>query len=211
MAVAVPTVSAAVGGLLDEAVVRRLLESAGAAVGAVYGKNGKQALLERIAGYNHAARYQPWLVLLDLNSDGECAPPVRSQWLPHPADLMCFRIAVREVEAWLLADRERIATVIGVRRALIPGNPEQLADPKQALVNLARQSRRRAICKDIVPRPGSGRDVGPGYVSQMVEFVVRHWSPDEASQAAPSLRRARDNLARIICAARSMLPEQDKR
>jgi hypothetical protein len=53
--------------------------------GPVYGKNGKQHLHKRITGFNNAARYSPWIVLLDLDHDAECAPPLRSHWLPEAA------------------------------------------------------------------------------------------------------------------------------
>ena len=40
----------------------------------MYGKSGKGALLERLLNYNQAARFAPWLVVVDLNRDAECAP-----------------------------------------------------------------------------------------------------------------------------------------
>jgi hypothetical protein len=103
---------------------------------------------------------------------------------------MCFRVAVRQVEAWLLADREEIASFLAVRRERIPRDPESLANAKETLVSLARTSRRREIREDMVPRIGSGRDVGPAYSSQVIEFASRRWRPDVASLYAESLARA---------------------
>ena len=91
--------SVAVEGPIDEAVARRVIEAAGAELGPVYGKNGKDQLLQRLNGYNAAARYAPWLVLVDLDQDADCAPPFRDAQLPTPAVSMCFRVAVHEVEA----------------------------------------------------------------------------------------------------------------
>jgi hypothetical protein len=34
-----------------------------------------QQLLERLGGYNNAARFSPWLVLVDLDRDADCPPP----------------------------------------------------------------------------------------------------------------------------------------
>jgi hypothetical protein len=93
----------AVEGSLDEAVVRRLASEAGLALDEVHGKNGKDRIEQRLLGYNNAARYTPWLVLVDLDTE-ECAPSLRSHWLPKPAPLMCFRVVVRSIESWLLAD-----------------------------------------------------------------------------------------------------------
>ena len=66
-------VRAAVEGLLDEAVVGRLMMAMGAAPGPVYGRNGKDRVRTRIDGYNRAARWVPWVVLVDLNHEAACA------------------------------------------------------------------------------------------------------------------------------------------
>ena len=123
-------ISAAVEGIVDEAVVRRLIAHAGGQTGDVYGKNGKDELRQKIDGYNNAARHAPWVVLVDLDNDADCAPPIRDAWLPVPAPHLCFRIAVREVEAWLMADAQTLARYLRVRRTRIPAEPENLARPK---------------------------------------------------------------------------------
>jgi hypothetical protein len=48
------------------------------------------------------------------------------------------RVAVREVESWVLADRRRIANFLSAPLNSIPMDPEQLDDPKMALLTLAR-------------------------------------------------------------------------
>ena len=190
-------VSAAVEGPADEAVLHRLADLAGLMLGTVYGKRGKQQLLQRLGGYNQAARRLPWVVLVDLDADADCAVPFRASWLPKPSAGMCFRVAVREVEAWLLADREHIATFLSVPLGYVPSDPEALPNPKQTVVSLAARSRRRDIREDLVPRPGSGRVVGPAYTSGMIEFTERDWRPDVAAQSADSLRRCVDCLRRL--------------
>lgn len=193
-------VLAAVEGIVDEAVVRRLLDGVGGTLGDVYGKQGKSHLRQRIGGYNHAARNVPWVVLVDLDSD-DCAPPLRSAWLPQPSLHLCFRVAVREVEAWLMADAERIAQFLRVRQGTVPSDPEGLDDPKAAMVNLARVSRSRDIREDMVPRPGSGRQVGPAYSTRLIEFVSQHWRPDVAADRADSLGRAIRSMKRLVQSA----------
>src|SRR5438105_252690 len=93
-------VSLAVEGALDEAVLGRLLRDAGAEVGPVYGKRGKDYLRRRVSGFNHAERHAPWLVLTDLDQDPACAAELVRSWLPVPATHMCLRVAVRAVESW---------------------------------------------------------------------------------------------------------------
>ena len=182
-------ISAAVEGIVDEAVIRRLFRDMSASLGSVHGKNGKPALQKNIKGYNNAARFSPWLILVDLDQDFDCAPLLRKEWLSRPGSYMCFRIAVREVEAWLLADREQVAGFLGVARTKIPEGPERLEDPKNTMVHLARQSRRRTIYEDMVPRPGSGRAIGPAYSSRLIEFVEKHWRPEVARRHSDSLDR----------------------
>ena len=190
-------ISAAVEGIVDEAVVRTVIAHAGATTGDVYGKQGKAFLRQRIAGYNNAARRSPWIVLIDLDREEECAPPLRNAWLVQPAPHLCFRVAVREVEAWLMADREHLAAFLRVPRNKIPASPEGLDDPKTAMVTLARSSKRLAIRKDMTPREGSGRQVGPAYSSRLIEFASSSWRPDVAAERSDSLQRAIDCLRRL--------------
>lgn len=184
-------IKGAVEGLVDEAVVRSLARVVGLTIKPVYVTGGKSQLLKRLEGYNNAARFAPWLVLVDLDEDAKCAPLFRESLLPTPAARMCFRIAVRAIESWLLADREGIARFLGVFLSKVPQHPESIPDPKAALVQVAARSRKRDIRDDLVPRAGSGRRVGPAYSSRLVEFVLgdRGWNPEAAAQSADSLKR----------------------
>ncbi len=190
--------SGAVEGTADEAVLQRLVEYAGATLGTVYGKRGKAHLRQRLPGYNAAASLSPWIVLVDLDRDAECAPQLRAAWLPHPASLMCFRVVVRALEAWLFADRERLARFLSLRPADLPVHPDTLDNPKRLLIEAARRSSRRDIREDRVRRAGSGRVVGPAYTSRMIEFVTdtrRGWRPDVAAGYSDSLSRRIDIFA----------------
>ncbi len=191
-------VSAAVEGLVDEAVARRLIEHVEAVCHRIYGKMGKSRLRQQLPGYNRAAARSPWLVLVDLDREADCAPPLRRAWLPAPAPKMCFRVAVREVEAWLMADHEALAGFLRVRAASLPRYPEAEPDPKRTLVDLARASQRRDIREDMVPRPGSGRAVGPAYSSRLIEFAQRRWRPEVAAHRADSLGRCLARLRRMV-------------
>src|SRR5690606_24853236 len=102
-------VTGAVEGLVDEAVLRRLIREAGMQCVAVYGKEGKPYLIEQLPKYNNAARYAPWCILIDLDRDAGCAPEFIDRILPDRAPGMVARVAVREVESWLLADRVNMA------------------------------------------------------------------------------------------------------
>jgi len=190
---------------MDEAVLRRMVESVGARLGPVYGKNGKRDLRRRLRGYNQAACLSSWIVLVDLDRDADCAPPLRAAWLPKPAPYMYFRVAVREVEAWLLADREGLSAFLSIPASRIPREPEAITDPKRIMVELAMHSRQRAIREDMVPRPGSGRAVGPAYTSRLIEFVmdtVAGWRPHAAARSSDSLSRCLRCLRRLVQGSR---------
>lgn len=181
-------------GDLDAVVVRRLLLPAGLTPGDTYVARGKVNLLKKLAGYNAAAQFSDWAVVIDLDADAECAPAARAAWLPQAAPRLCFRIAVRSIEAWLLADRKALAKFLAVRAALIPVEPEEELDPKRKLITVAQASRRTDIRDDIVPRSGSGRSVGPAYTSRLIEFADRYWDPAVARFSSPSL----DGLLRCL-------------
>lgn len=103
---------------------------------------------------------------------------------------MCFRIAVRASESWLLADRQAIADFLSVSIALIPPLPENEPVPKQLMIRIAGRSRRRAIREGMVPAQGDSSKIGPEYTSMLAEYARERWDPRQASERAPSLRRA---------------------
>jgi hypothetical protein len=194
-------VSAAVEGTVDEVALRRICSLLGAGLGDVYGRKGKGFVLDRLPGYNNSARHRHWVVLVDLDNDFPCAPDAVRGWLEAPAELMCFRVAVREIESWLMADRERLAAFLDVRQDLVPEDPDGLADPKRALIELARSSGNRDIRDDIVPDPSAGGSEGPGYTGRMIEFITcddRSWRPDVAASASPSLRKCLASVAELV-------------
>ena len=117
-------------------------------------------------------------------------------WLSVPKhNNLLFRVAVREIEAWLLADSKGLAGYLAVKPGLVPKNPEALPDPKRNLVELARKSRRKQIREDIVPRIGSTAQIGPGYNACLSEFVQSVWDVESAANRAASLRRTLDRLS----------------
>ena len=193
-----PSVYVATEGVIDTVVVQRICRQLGIHIRAVYGEQGKDRLNQRMEGYNRAARLWPWLVLRDLNSDAECAPLLRHNLLPNPAPHMVFRLAVREVESWLLADRDAFAQFFSVHVQNISDEPESIVNPKRHLVDIVRRSRSRQMRSEIVPRAGSGRSVGPGYRGRITDFVRMAWSPTTASHRSDSLRRCLDRLSLVV-------------
>lgn len=154
--------------------------------------SGKQEFDRRLPKYNQAARHAPWLAVRDLDQDGgDCAATLRRALLPpaEQAAALALRIAVRALDAWLLADAQAFAAFFRVARARVPDGPEGLVDPKLALVGLCRHSSSASIRRGIVPPKGSPRRVGPEYTALVSEYAETTWRPDTAAGAAPSLAR----------------------
>jgi len=187
----------AVEDALSEAVLRQMLKRCGQmyAVGTVYSRGGYGYLKKTIRGWNAAARGTPFLLVTDLDS-AACPSALIEEWLSVPKhDNLLFRIAVHEVEAWLLADSKGLATYLAVKPGLVPKRPEALPDPKRSLVELASVSKRKQIREDIVPRRGSTAQQGPGYNNCLSEFDQSTWDVELAANNAKSLRRTLDRLS----------------
>jgi hypothetical protein len=189
-------VTLVVEGTIDEAVARRLLAEAGLACGPVHVRNGKAALDRRLRGYSHAARFACWLVLRDLDHDASCAPELLRELLPDPAGHLRLHLAVRSVEAWLLADAEALGRFLRVAPTRVPPQPDAVPFPKRTMVELARRSRNTAIREAMVPATNSTAKVGPGYAVLLGDFISQHWRPGIAARRSPSLARLRGFLRR---------------
>jgi len=181
---------------LSETVLRNILKKSCRPfqVTACYGKKGAPYIKEKINGFNNAAKGYPYLVITDLDKT-ECAPLLINEWLPYPKhNNLIFRIAIREVESWLLAHRKAFAEFLGIQQRLIPLNPDELEDPKRKIIELASKSRKREIREAIVPVFGSTAIKGPDYNGKLAEFVQNTWDVNEAKSNSPSLKRAFDDI-----------------
>ena len=179
---------------LSELVARRLLNERprAYAVGAVYGKKGVVYLKKQAAGFNNAARYCPFFVLIDLDNS-PCAPALLDEWFDQPRhENFLLRIVVREIESWLMGDHEGLAKYLGCRRAMLPPNPEIVDDPKRTLLYSATASRIRRMREAVVwrdPRSGTLHQ-GPDYNGTLGGFVQKSWDLNAARARCPSLERA---------------------
>lgn len=179
-----------VEGLLDEGVGRRILESCGLTPGVVYGRKGSSYIKTKVTGFNRASKGTPILVLVDFMDTGlPCPPAVVANWCPHRKPTTLFRVVCREIESWLLADRKNLATFLRVPPKRLPADPESLADPKAALIDIARRSRSSELRSMLVPTPSGTSTVGPGYTSEMLRFARFEWDLQSARKAAESLDR----------------------
>jgi hypothetical protein len=185
-----PYVTVAVEGPSDAAIAQKMCDTVGLTLArAPIVAGGKSKLDPRLRGYNNAARLSPWLILRDLDNDAACPAELRRVLIPNEAEFLVFRIPVRSIESWLLADRAAIAHYLRIRQALVPAECETLPRPKRTLVDLARQSKSRAIREDMVPASGMMAEVGPGYTGRITDFALNVWEPDRAAERNDSLER----------------------
>ncbi len=176
---------------LSAAVLRQLLlfTGRGYRVGATYGRSGFGYLRSTIGGWNRAARGVPFIVLTDLDHY-PCAPDLIRDWLAEPrSPNLLLRVAVREVESWLLADGANLAQYLGVAARLLPSDPDALPDPKGSLIELANRSRSKEMRAQVAPRRGSTATQGPEYNSALSRFVQQYWDIPASQQNSPSLAR----------------------
>jgi hypothetical protein len=151
-----------------------------------------------IPGWNQAARSIPFIVLTDLDRY-ECPAELINDWLRVPKHRnLLFRVAVREVESWLLADPANFSEFLGVRSSLIPADTDSLPDPKATLVQLARKSRSKTIRGSIVPAKGSTAKQGPDYNGCLCTFIRERWNLEAAKANSPSLARTVDRLSSFV-------------
>lgn len=133
-----------------------------------------------------------FIVLMLADADqAACAPVQLKSWAPRGVHQnLLLRLAVRESESWVLADRMAFAEFVQVSAAVMPQAPDQLPDPKQVLLNLVRRGKRRDLRDDMLPAKGSRSKIGLGYNAQLQRFVNEHWQSDRAMEHSPSLAKA---------------------
>ncbi len=189
-------ITLAVEDELSNVVARKVLTAVGRySVVATYGRQGNTFLKKKLKAYNSAAAHGVWLVMTDLDQ-ALCPPSLIVEWFgktKRDSNLL-FAVVVREVEAWLLADREGFARFGGMRVASIPLKPEQIQNPKEELIRLMRLSRKRELREDIVPAEGTGRRQGFNYNGTLSLYVRDFWSLPIAQANSASL----DRLVRML-------------
>lgn len=180
---------------LSEAIGLRLLAElpAAATPNLLLRKDGSGYLRSRMESWRQLAQRQVVVILTDLDQIA-CPIALQNEWLgnrPAPADLM-LRIAVREVESWVLADHYAMRKLIGAKGTLPPA-PDNLSDPKQHLLKLARSASRK-VRDDLVKETNAVASQGSGYNNRLTAWVRSEWCPERASQRSPSLQRTRNRL-----------------
>lgn len=158
------------------------------------GLRGINYILEKIEDYNRASKFCQYIVLIDLDKR-KCAPDLVRRLITFPpTDLFYFRIAVREIEAWLIADRKGFSKFLSIPTNRIPFNSEGIMNPKEKIISWAHQSRKRKI-KGLIPT--GSYSIGPEYNKILSEFIWHYWDIEEACKHNNSLKRTVDRIKEI--------------
>jgi hypothetical protein len=179
---------------LSEAVGERLISdfaSGRLAVSLRLRRNGFGYLKSRLGSFCEIAHRQPVILFTDLDK-AECPMMLIQSWtqgVSLPNGLL-FRVAVREIESWLLADHDAVIRLFGKKAAgHLPIKPDNADDPKAALIALAVHAP-RDIRGAIVADKRAIASQGILYNTELCRFVKETWNPKRARKRSPSLNRA---------------------
>ena len=85
---------------------------------------------------------------------------------------MIFRVAVHEIESWLIADKTGIASFLGISDSVFPNAPDDLDDPKKVLLDTIRSKCRKKIYRDMLPK--MGQSIGIEYNHMLKKYIQSH-------------------------------------
>lgn len=157
-------------------------------------KGGFGYLKSKLSNLCELSKRQPVVLLTDLDKI-ECPTKMLDEWFVgiKKPDSLLFRVVVREIESWVMADCKGFSKFFGVSPAKIPYNPDLLPDPKAALLKIVEGSR-RDIKEIMIAKKGAIAIQGVGYNTLLCEFIRSEWSSNRALERSESLRRAFERL-----------------
>ena len=185
----------AVEDRLSDAVATKILEKFDVEIVKRIGYQGKSDLERKTFELNRSANGITVFMLTDLDSPQDCPPRLIRSWIKGTLSPgFFFRVAVMEVESWIIADRIGFADFLSIPPHRIPSPTDDILNPKEFLVSLARRSRKKAIREGLVPMSGANTPVGVEYNALLSQFIRDHWNLERAATVSPSLKRTLDRL-----------------
>ena len=155
-------------------------------------KGGRGNVQRELRAYASLAQVMPVLIGVDLDAD-ECASKLIAGWKSRYGthQSLIIRVAVREIESWVIADRKRIAKLINANSDTIIFSPDDLGDPKNYFLEAVQKTASIDLRNDLIPRNYNKYPrIGPAYNLQMCKFVELRWRPHVAMRRSDSLARA---------------------
>lgn len=187
----------AVEDQLSEAVATEILTKLGHVIQRSIIYKGFGSLKQKAIGLNQNAR-KPYdvFMLTDLDSPSVCPPSLIQSWVRGALNPGFYlRVAVMEVESWVMADKQAFTEFLEISRNQIPTRTDEIPDPKNTLLRLAKKSKSATLRRELVRDDGINKlRIGPGYNPRLSEFVYNYWDVRRATSNSPSLRRTVNRL-----------------
>ena len=187
----------AVEDKLSEAVATKILNKLGFEIVKTIGNKGNGYLKQKAKGLNRNAR-KPYniFMLTDLDSPQKCPPELIQSWVGGSLNFGFFlRVAVMEVESWVMADQRAFANFLKVPIQEVPARTDEIPDPKASLLSLAEKSKSAELRKELLPKnKNKTSKIGHGYNNRLRGFVRDYWDMNRAVSVSPSLKRTVDRL-----------------
>lgn len=181
---------------LTSSVIKRLINefSSQISIAQEINAHGFGKIKRDILKYNNAAKQTPFFVITDLDKK-ECAVTLIRDWFGNnqKETNLIFRVAVREIDAWILADKKGIAKALHISPDIILSDPEKIEDPKGFLMQISKKSKNREIREEFPPKDSYAHQ-GPLYNTILTEFVNSEWNLKDAMQHSKSLEKAYNAL-----------------
>ncbi|RKU27686.1 hypothetical protein C6497_10705 [Candidatus Poribacteria bacterium] len=187
----------AVEDQLSEAVATEILTRLGFVIQRSIVYKGFGSLKQKAIGLNQNAR-KPYdvFMLTDLDSPNVCPPTLIQSWVRGSLNPGFYlRVAVMEVESWVMADRQAFAEFLEISGNQIPTPTDKILDPKNTLLTLVKKSKSTTLRRELVRDEGiNNLRIGPGYNPRLSEFIYNHWDIQRATSNSPSLGRTVNRL-----------------
>ena len=137
----------AVEDTLSDAVSTKILEYFDLEIVQKIGFKGNSFLKENARNLNRTARgFYNVFLLTDLDSPKNCPPKLIQSWVGAPLNSgFLFRVAVMEIESWIMADRESIAKFLSVPLNRIPHKRRNRKTQRVSRVRLPRGAERENV------------------------------------------------------------------
>lgn len=158
---------------------------------------GNSYLQRKAQSYNQAAHQECGIFMLtDLDSPKICPPALIQSWVKGSLNRwFLLRVAIMEIESWIMADRQAVSEFLAIPFNRIPQNTDEILSPKEFFVSLARRSKNTRVQIALVPeRNDKSAKVGNEYNPWLIQFVRDHWNLERAATVSPSLKRTLDRL-----------------
>lgn len=157
---------------------------------------GNVSLRQKAPELNRSANGAAIFLLTDLDTPRECPPGLIRSWIRSTLNpRFFFRVAVMEVESWVMADRIGFSDFLSVPPHRIPSPTDNILNPKEFLLSLARRSKKKTVREALLPAQGATFSVGNEYNTLLSEFVQDHWDLERAASVSPSLKRTLDRIS----------------